>query len=335
MQIDVILDSRADPDDLAELAQLAEDNGLGAIWTSSLLDARDPFANLTVAARATTRIRLGPIAVNPFDIHPVRIATSLLTLNEFAHGRANIVIGGGGEALEALKVSPHRRVRAVRECVEIIKGASASTSLSYEGELYQVQRYHPAWATAEPPRVYVGANMEQMLRMAAKTGDGIFMSDMTPGLVAAALQTAQHTESGSGLPGIQRSNNFFAWHVHDDLEDAKQEARTWLALRALFRTWVTETFLSKDDAAFVVKKMPQFFHALSNGDGVIKDVPDEIIEACIANVTLTSSTDHLDPILARLQDFKDAGLTSIALRLYKNPAKSIKLIGEKIIPALS
>ena len=31
------------------------------------------------------------------------------------------MIGGGGEALQALNLAPKRRVRAVQECVEIIR----------------------------------------------------------------------------------------------------------------------------------------------------------------------------------------------------------------------
>ena len=88
MQIDVILDARAKPQELAELGQLAERCGIHGVWVSSLLDSRDPFANLALLAHGTSRIRLGPIAVNPFDTHPVKIASALLTLNEIASGRS-------------------------------------------------------------------------------------------------------------------------------------------------------------------------------------------------------------------------------------------------------
>ena len=75
---------------------------MGTVWTASYLASRDPWSNLVAAAQATSRIGLGAIAVNPYDTHPVRIATGLLTLNEYAQGRARIVVGGGGEALQAL-----------------------------------------------------------------------------------------------------------------------------------------------------------------------------------------------------------------------------------------
>ena len=107
MQIDVILDTRARANELAELGRLAERHGIGGVWVSSLNDSRDPFTNLAPLAQTTSTLKLGPIAVNPFDTHPFRIAAGLLTLNELAKGRARIVIGGGGEALQALGLAPH------------------------------------------------------------------------------------------------------------------------------------------------------------------------------------------------------------------------------------
>ena len=123
MQVDIILDARASSDQLAELGALAETLGFRSLWVSSLLDARDPFVNFTTLAQSTDAITIGVIAANPYDVHPVKLATSLLTLNEMSNGRARLVVGGGGEALQALGIAPERRVRAVRECIEIIKSA--------------------------------------------------------------------------------------------------------------------------------------------------------------------------------------------------------------------
>ena len=74
MQVDVILDAREPSGRLAELGLLAERTGIRGVWVSSLLDSRDPFANLARLAEDTSTLLLGPIAVNPFDTHPARIA---------------------------------------------------------------------------------------------------------------------------------------------------------------------------------------------------------------------------------------------------------------------
>ena len=74
MDIDLILDARANATELADLGLLAEQLGFSGIWVSSLLDGRDPYTNMVPLALATTRIAMGPIAVNPWDMHPVRIS---------------------------------------------------------------------------------------------------------------------------------------------------------------------------------------------------------------------------------------------------------------------
>jgi len=333
MEIHVILDSRLGPNALAELGLLAESQGIKAVWTSSLLDSRDPFVNLTTLAEQTRSLRFGPIAVNPYDMHPVRICTSLLTLNEFGNGRANIVIGGGGEALEALQIKPDKRVRAVRECLNILKSANPEKPLNFDGGLYHVKGYQPHWAEAERPRIYAGANMPQMLSMAARNADAIFLSDLPPALVTNAIETAKAANGGS-LEDTFRINNFFAWHVYDEQDRGHAEAKQWLALRGLFRRWVITTFLDDQDYDVIEQNLPAFFQALNGQLNALDHIPDHIIEALMENLTIHGGPKTIDGVVEKLHGFQRAGLTEIALRLYADPDQSIKLIGEKIIPAL-
>ncbi len=336
MQIDVILDTRAKPQELAELGRLAERYGLHGVWVSSLLDGRDPFANLALLAANSSRIRLGPIAVNPFDTHPVKIAAALLTLNEMSGGRAQIVIGGGGEALQSLDIRPERRVRAVRECVEIIRAAASGERITYAGELYRVKNLQLRWIEAAAPRILVGASQSQMLRMAAGCADGIMMSDMPPLPATAAISTL---DAALASRGRQRpdfcTTVFTAWHVYADRQQALQEARRWLLLRGIFRPWLLAGFLAPDDVALVMASQAAFARAFAAGSHVVDGVPDRILDALVDNVTISGTPDNLEPVLAKLQHLKAAGLGGVALRLYADPAASIRLIGQRIIPALA
>ena len=143
MRIDIILESNLTPERISELGQLAERHGLGGVWVSNMNDARDPFINFVDLARATSRIRLGPIAVSPFELHPLKMASSLLTLNEVAKGRAQIVVGAGGGTVSSMGLKPARVVRAVRECVEILKAGATGKPVRYKGEMFQVGWYNP------------------------------------------------------------------------------------------------------------------------------------------------------------------------------------------------
>lgn len=335
MQIDVILDTRAKPQELAELGRLAERFGLHGVWVSSLLDSRDPFANLALLAQSSSRIRLGPIAVNPFDTHPVKIASALLTLNEMSGGRGQVVIGGGGEALASLGIRPERRVRAVRECVEIIRAAATGQRISYSGELFSVSNLQLRWIESAAPQILVGASQPQMLSMAAGCADGVMMSDMPAGPAAAAISTldAALAARGKTRPAF-RTTVFTAWHVCADRQQALREGRRWLLLRGIFRPWLLAEFLAPDDVALVMASQPAFVRAFAAGSHEIDGVPDRVLDALVDNVTVSGTPDNLDPVLAKLRHLKDAGLGGVALRLYADPAASIRLIGERVVPAL-
>ena len=335
MEIDVILDTRASAGRLAELGQLAEKNGIRGVWVSSLLDSRDPFTNLSVLAQSTSQLKLGPVAVNPYDTHPVRIASGLLTLNELANGRARIVIGGGGEALDALGIKPQRRVRVVAECVEIIKAAASGNPVSHAGEIFQVKNLCLNWLQAKTPPIYVGASMPQMLGMSARVADGIMMSDMPPALAARAVATLDR-----GLEKFSRSrpefqtNCFAAWHVYADLEQARREARQWLVLRGIFRPWLLSEFLEAKDVDLVMNSTAAFWNAFNERTHLVDGVPDSVLDTLVDNLTFTARIGDLHRTIEKLQEYASAGLSGISLRLYADPAASIRLLGKRVLPAM-
>src|SRR5947208_89554 len=87
MRVGVVLDGRRSAAEIAELAGLAETHGFSHVWLSGGARTKDHFVRLALAAAATRRIRLGPIAVSPFEMHPVHIGLALLPLDEIAPGR--------------------------------------------------------------------------------------------------------------------------------------------------------------------------------------------------------------------------------------------------------
>ncbi len=118
------------PQRLSELGRLAEQLGFEAVWVPNILSARDPFLAFSLLAGDSTAIRMGAVAISPFELHPLKIANALLTLNELSGGRANLVIGGGGGTMIGMGLKPDRRathprmVRGVRECVEFLRALS-------------------------------------------------------------------------------------------------------------------------------------------------------------------------------------------------------------------
>lgn len=334
MRIHLILDPRLPPQRLAELGVLAERQGIEGVWTSSLLGARDPFVAFVPLAAASRSLRMGPIATNPFDTHPAKTAMSLLTLNELAGGRAQIVIGGGGEALEGIGLKPERRVLAVRECVQLLRQAVSGARFDFAGQLFRTKGFACDWVSAVPPSIWIGANGPQMLTMAADVADGIMLSDVPAPLLPAAIERAQAVRSASALKAPLQFNNFVAWHVYGDASRAQAEAQRWLAYRGLFRRWVCTTFIS--DAEYdLIEARQAAFYRWAQGGPPVDDLPPGLLERLVENLTLIGSPAHLDPVLDHLDAMRRAGLTHVALRLYQDVEASIELIGRHVVPAMA
>jgi len=68
---------------------------------------------------------------------------------------------------------------------------------------------------------------------------------------------------------------------------------------------------------------------------VIENVPETILDRLVENLTFTSSVGELDEKIEQLIEFKELGLTELALGLHDDPMSAIKIIGEKVVPALA
>jgi len=321
------------PAEIAELAQLAEECGIRAIWHQNYASARDPFLSLVPAAQTTRHIRLGVVVVSPYEMHPVKMANALFTLNEFCSGRACVVVGGGGEWLPVLGVEPERRVRAERETIEIIKEASPDQILNYEGQLYRARGYWPKYATAEPPLVYAGASRTQMLQMGGRVADGVMMSDVPLPRIEAAVGFARQGLAARKTPTEHfHTSNIWAWHIKTDAEKANHEARRELALRGVLTRWYTEPFLDADDVNFVDEHRDAFFKAYWRRTHEIEGIREDVIQRLVDGLTITGSLADLDEKMSELHAFKAAGVNELAFRIHDDPADSIRIIGERVVP---
>ncbi len=340
MQFDIALEPELSADQLVELGLLADQYDIGTMWVTNDPQARDLFMLYARVAQATQRLRLGVMAISPFEIHPVKLSTALQTLNEMSKGRASIIVGGGGAILANTRLDLSRRVRAVRECIDILKRTQAREALHYDGELYPVWNYKTAWAVAPVPRVLAGANADQMMRMSTRQADGIHMSDMPLELLPKAIRKIE-----ASLRDRHRStsafeiNNFWAFHVKNELRDAQLEARSRLILRGMLKPMYLKPFLRDDEVEFVRANIKSFYKPFHDRPtfyetgGGFDGIPESLVDKMVEHLTLTVSTDDLDNTIEQLKKFSDAGLTHITLGIHDQPADAIRLIGERVIPA--
>ncbi len=336
MRFDVILPSDLSHQEIVKLGKLAEDCGLGGVWVANNYATRDAFVNFVPLAMQSKTIRMGPIAVSPFELHPQKMAHSLLTLNEIAGGRAQLVVGGGGGTAEIIGQKPRRMVRAVRECVEILNQAIGGKPGPYKGELYEVGWLDVGWPEQAAPMIYVGANGPQMLRAAARYADGIMVSDFTPDRVRRTHEIIDPMLSERGRnPAGYPLNNFWAWHVLDSREQAHREARIYLAVRGTIYPDYIGDVVDETESKVVTDHTRSFIQAYQAKSPEIDGVPDDILEKIVDGGVSASPVSEIEREVERMREFKAAGLTEIALCIYSDPEKAIRLIGDHLVSALS
>jgi hypothetical protein len=54
----------------------------------------------------------------------------------------------------------------------------------------------------------------------------------------------------------------------------------------------------------------------------------------VDNLTFTARIGDLHRTIEKLQEYASAGLSGISLRLYADPAASIRLLGKRVLPAM-
>jgi alkanesulfonate monooxygenase SsuD/methylene tetrahydromethanopterin reductase-like flavin-dependent oxidoreductase (luciferase family) len=163
--------------------------------------------------------------------HPVPLARQLATLAQLAPGRLTLGVGIGGEdrhEIEVCGVEPTTRGRRMDECLQILRGLSDGTPVTFDGEFFSLK---DALIVPPPsPRIplVVGGRSAAAVRRAARLGDGWLGIWVSPRRFAAvrdeiALAAA---EAGRGAPRFEHALNVWC-----GFGPTRAAAREFLAAR--------------------------------------------------------------------------------------------------------
>ena len=338
MKLDIFVESKIGPDAFRELGLLAEQYGFRCLWAQNYARAPDAFMTAVPLAMAAKKIRVGVAAVSAYEMHPLRIANAVLTLNEMCAGGACVLVGAGGEWPGVMQSKVGKKITGAREAIQIIKKACGTETVNFDGEMYSSKYFSTSWAThktARPPQIYAGANGPKMLRMATEVADGVLMSDVLPEMFDWPMPNLNAALADRPVDAPPFAvNNFVAWHVKEDAEVSFAEARREMMIRGwLEKQWI-EPFLTPDEVRIVEDNKMAFLMAFRERHGNIDGVPAEIVQKLVDGLTCSGGPDSLDRHIEHLRKYKDAGFTELALGLQDDPADAIRLLGEKVLPAL-
>ena len=165
-------------DRITNLGVEAEAAGYDTVFVSSHYNNRDPFAALHRIAVETDDVQLGPGVANPFEIHPVTLASKVATVDEASGGRGVFGIGPGDPSTARnLGFDDDRGLRPVLEAFKTAQQLWDGERVDNDGTF----QADDAGLNYEPPSgsdipVYVGGEGPHMCRMAAKHADGLLFN---------------------------------------------------------------------------------------------------------------------------------------------------------------
>ncbi len=119
------------------LAKTVEDFGFAGVSVYNDMLYQPAWLPLLEIARHTTRVRIGPAAVNPFTCHPINIAANIALLDEASHGRAYLGLARGGW-LDFVDLHPQRPITALREAFGCIRHLLSQSTQPYRGEVFSL-----------------------------------------------------------------------------------------------------------------------------------------------------------------------------------------------------
>ncbi len=303
-----------------ELGSQVEAFGFDVISVYNDLYYQPAWLPLSQIAQNTSRIQLGPAAVNPFLSHPITIAGQIALLDELSQGRAYLGLARGAW-LESLDIRPQQPIAAVQEAFEMIRHLLSQTAAPFAGNIFSMTGEEKLrWHILRPDIPFLlGSWGERTIAACAPHVQEVKLG----GTANPAL--AAHKRRLFDRP--TNDNRSLSWVVgavtvvDDDREAARELARREVALYL--------PIVAKLDATLAIEPewLTQFeSSSLSHKVGLISDEaldtfafagnPDDIIAQCYR--LFEAGTD-------RIEFGVPHGLTT---------KSGLQLLGTKILPAL-
>ncbi len=179
LKLGLIADSPVFPGEwsaILDQVHLADQLGYDSVWLGEAW-GYELFTSLADLVRVTSRIKLGAGVANVFSRTPALIASTAATLDERSSGRMLLGLGTSGpQVVEHWHGMPYQKpLRRLREYTEIINTIIARKPLSYQGEVFKLERgftlrFHPP-RTHIP--IYIASLTDKSIIQTGTIADGV------------------------------------------------------------------------------------------------------------------------------------------------------------------
>lgn len=220
-------------DDLAACAQRAEKLGYDFVSTGEHVFFYGPigngFVSLSVAAGATSSIKLmSTITLAP--LYPPALLAKLVTaLDVASNGRFNLGVGVGGEyakEFEACGVPVNERGARTDEALEVFTRLCTEEDVHFDGRFTTLSGVTLApQPTQKPyPPIWISGRSEAAMRRAARFGTGWLPYMYTPEQLASSLEKINGLSADFDRSAPIKAGQFIFFAVHEDRDQAIEMA---------------------------------------------------------------------------------------------------------------
>jgi probable F420-dependent oxidoreductase len=211
-----------------ELIKLVEHHGFGYAWTyDSHVLWQESFPMLAVAARETSKVKLGHFVTNPATRDPTVLASSYATLHDISDGRMVMGVGRGDSAVRYIGQQP-MKVAQFELALKMVRDFMNGREVDWNDRDLQLK-----WVRPELPEipVWVAGYGPKALAVAGRVADGVIIQLADPEIISWIMDTARSAAEEAGRDPSQLKCIVGApSHVTDDLADARDQVRWFPAM---------------------------------------------------------------------------------------------------------
>ncbi|MBV8951268.1 MAG: TIGR03621 family F420-dependent LLM class oxidoreductase [Actinobacteria bacterium] len=210
-----------------------------------------PMVGMSVAAEATSTLRIGSLVLANDYKHPAVVAKEAATLDLLSDGRLELGIGAGWQrsdydALGLPYDRPGVRIDRLAEALQVIRGAWGAAPFSFKGEHYTITDYDARpKPVQQPPPILMGGGGHRMLNLAGREADIVGINpNLRAGEIradsvwdAVADMTRQKIEwicegAGDRFDAIELQVRYFVAAITDDRLDLAERLAAGFGMAA-------------------------------------------------------------------------------------------------------
>ncbi len=313
----------------------AEELGFDSVWIAEHHFSNkygimpDPFSYLAYLAAKTSRIKLGAaVMVVPLH-HPLRIVENAAFIDILSNGRFQLGLGSGYRPyeFEGLGVDFESRRERQAEAIPLILDGFHKKRVQADGKFFKFKMDEQYEIFPQPvqqphPPFFMGAGTDNSIVTAAKNGFGLMQSSL------------------SSVDKIRENVELYKSHMHEAPDPLnKNPAFGRVDVVRMVYVASTDAKAKEESEAGITHHMKTFMSGVNAG-GYLGDVTEKENEEQFAYDMLAETTilhGSPDTVIRRIEEFRDAGTTSIMVHYppYYGKQQTIdmlRLFSKEVLP---